>query len=211
MSETKKLFAEKVLAKRNYGKEIKYLIKWHGQPIDKATWKEEKYLKNISSLIEEFEKNSIYSGEFDGRQSDNDSSDSVKKQKKQAKIKRNNLTESYKKDSIIKKDRKKEKKPTYKEKSSEKDLSSPEHDIPHKECTEKYEYSPDLTMDIPEKVLTVKIYEKSLCCLVSWRLRPNGIVPEPSYVLSEFLKEKFPNPLIEFYESKIHFFNKKKN
>ena len=207
-TKSKGLFAEKILAKRDDGKEIKYLVKWNGLSIDKATWKEERYLENVRGLIEEFEKNSIYATNKQENQelcNTDDEKTSVKKEKKQAKIKSKHSESSVKmketQGSSGKKPKKINENGISKEEAQEKSKKE--------ELNQTIVYSPDLTLDVPDKVISAKIFEQSLCCLVTWKLRPNGIVPEPSYVLSEFLRDKFPYPLIEFYESKIQFYKKK--
>ena len=101
----------------------------------------------------------------------------------------------------------KNKKTEFEEKNTE-IIEKEEKNINVEKYEENFVYSPDLTIDIPENIYTVKIFEKNLCCLVNWKIRPNGIIPEQSYVLSNYLKEKHPLVLIEFYESKI---SRKKN
>ena len=63
--------------------------------------------------------------------------------------------------------------------------------------------------DIPLKIITANIVDNILCFLIEWQIRPDGIRPESSYVKNNFLKENYPKILIEFYESKIKFINKK--
>ena len=63
--------------------------------------------------------------------------------------------------------------------------------------------------DIPLRIITANIVDNILCFLVEWEIRPDGISPDSSYVKNNFLKDNYPKILIEFYESKIKFINKK--
>lgn len=62
---------------------------------------------------------------------------------------------------------------------------------------------------IPLKILSIKMYEKKLICLCEFAESSTGIVPDPSYVPNSILREKYPKILIDFYESKIKFVNRK--
>jgi len=62
---------------------------------------------------------------------------------------------------------------------------------------------------IPLKVLSIKRLENQLLCLCEFSESSTGIVPDPCYVLSAVLRERCPKLLIDFYESKIKFVNRK--
>jgi len=67
--------------------------------------------------------------------------------------------------------------------------------------------TPDLSIDMPERVITVKRINNLMCSLIEWKTRDDGYNPDPTYVKNEFLREKFPQILIKFYEEKIKFLN----
>ena len=59
-------------------------------------------------------------------------------------------------------------------------------------------------MDFPESILGLKTKKNNKRrYLVKWQVRENGIMPETCYVDADYLKENFPNLLINFLESKI--------
>ena len=64
---------------------------------------------------------------------------------------------------------------------------------------------------IPLKILSMKMFENKLLCLCEFSESSTGIVPDPCYVPSTFLREKNAKILIDFYESKIKFVNRKWN
>lgn len=62
---------------------------------------------------------------------------------------------------------------------------------------------------IPSKVLSIKMHDNHLLCRCEFAESSTGIVPDPCYVPSAILRQRFPKILIDFYESKIKFVNKK--
>ena len=48
---------ERIITRKNKGKNKKYLIKWEGYPIKDCTWEPLSHLNNIPSLVEDFENN----------------------------------------------------------------------------------------------------------------------------------------------------------
>lgn len=68
----------------------------------------------------------------------------------------------------------------------------------------------DLGMNIPEEIINVKKHsDDNILCLVKFKDRPDGITTDDAYVSSTILKEIYPKVLIDFYESKIKFVDKK--
>ena len=62
--------------------------------------------------------------------------------------------------------------------------------------------------DIPQKIINAKILNDldiNINCLVKWKPRQDGYVPEPDWISSKLLKSKYPLVLFEFYESRIKF------
>ena len=170
MSQKQVLFAEKVLAKRNAGQETKYLIKWRGLPIEKATWKEERYLQNINSLIEEFEQNSVQTQVQ--RIENPDLKKSLKKSKKIVipKVKEKEgkaiggedfekSKEKKNKDISIESFVEKIEKSDKIEKTDK--IDKIENKISENSSSFKSNFTPDLMIDAPEKVLAAKIFENS--------------------------------------------------
>lgn len=62
---------------------------------------------------------------------------------------------------------------------------------------------------IPLKVLSIRMLENKLLCLCEFSESSTGIVPDACYVPNSVLREKFPKILIDYYESKITFVNRK--
>jgi hypothetical protein len=46
---------ENILAKRKFGRQIKYLVQWKGYPIEASTWQSEADLANAADIVREFE------------------------------------------------------------------------------------------------------------------------------------------------------------
>jgi len=78
--------------------------------------------------------------------------------------------------------------------------------------TEKSDEIPilrDIEDNIPKKINSVKKFEGELFSLVEWEERSDGLTPDPAYIPSLLLRKLNPKLLIQFYESKIKFVNKK--
>src|ERR1700733_4160135 len=46
---------ESILNQRQRGRQLQYLVKWQGYPIEEATWEPEAHLTNATELIQEFQ------------------------------------------------------------------------------------------------------------------------------------------------------------
>lgn len=220
-------FIEKILFKHKFGSEIKYLIKWEGYSIDKSTWESESNLKHVQHLLDKFEQNKIPLKDFAQNNSftkvaivpSNPPNETRRHRKKKYKS-FNKLTEEVHKNKEIMKNAKKKKfeiksdnKKENKSETSKKISTESNKQINIKNILETEPsligtFAADLTIDVPAKVITMKLIEKSVCCLVEWEARSNGITPEPSFLPADFLKDNYPLPLIEFYESNIRFIEK---
>ena len=81
--------------------------------------------------------------------------------------------------------------------------------ISHKKCKKPFKHVKVKVfeannMDFPESILGLKTKNNNKRrYLVKWQVRENGIMPETCYVDADYLKENFPNLLINFLESKI--------
>jgi hypothetical protein len=62
---------------------------------------------------------------------------------------------------------------------------------------------------VPDRVTTVKLINEALHALVFWEPNSDGTEMDPCYVPSSVLADHYPKKLIEFYEGKIKFINKK--
>lgn len=65
-----------------------------------------------------------------------------------------------------------------------------------------------LEFDIPLKIVNAKILndnEVNINCLVKWKQRDDGTIPDPDWISSKILKVKCPMVLFDFYESRIKF------
>jgi hypothetical protein len=58
---------------------------------------------------------------------------------------------------------------------------------------------------VPRIVVTAKMINNNLYCLVKFRERTDGYIHPDAYVPSLILADKYPSILIDFYESKIKF------
>jgi hypothetical protein len=220
-------FIEKILFKHKFGSETKYLIKWEGYSIDKSTWESESNLKHVQHLLDKFEQSKVPLKDFAENNSiskvaivPSNPPNETRRHKKKKYKSFSKLTEEIHKNKEMMRSAKKKKfdvKTELKKENKLEILSKMSSD----QCTNMKKqiisetdssligsFSADLTIDIPSKVITMKLIEKSVCCLVEWEVRPNGITPDPSFLPADFLKDNYPLPLIEFYESNIRFIEK---
>ncbi len=69
-------------------------------------------------------------------------------------------------------------------------------------------------MDEPKRIVTAKILNqekagsnskviKEIQCLVEWQERPDGTQANPTYYNNLVLRNKCPNLLLDFYESRL--------
>lgn len=72
-----------------------------------------------------------------------------------------------------------------------------------------YQILRNISDNIPKKIRSVKKIDEELFSLVEWEERSDGLMNDPAYIPSLILREINPKLLIEFYESKIKFVNKK--
>lgn len=68
-----------------------------------------------------------------------------------------------------------------------------------------------LQESVPARIVSVKLRNDEICCFCEFEQESNGITKDPCYIPSKFLKEFFPQILIDYYESKIWFVNRKIN
>jgi len=61
--------------------------------------------------------------------------------------------------------------------------------------------------DVPKKLITARLMgpNNEVNCLVEWMPRENGIKPNDSFISNKILREKCPNLLLDFYESRLRF------
>jgi hypothetical protein len=61
--------------------------------------------------------------------------------------------------------------------------------------------------DVPKKLITARLMGpyNEVNCLVEWMPRENGIKPNDSFISNKILREKCPNLLLDFYESRLRF------
>jgi Chromo (CHRromatin Organisation MOdifier) domain len=80
---------------------------------------------------------------------------------------------------------------------------------PQEKNEDDYQILQDFEDNIPKKIKSVKKIEDQLYSLVEWEERSDGLTPNPAYIPCISLRKINPKLLIEFYESKIKFVNKK--
>lgn len=61
--------------------------------------------------------------------------------------------------------------------------------------------------DVPIRLITARLVgsNNDVNCLVEWVPRDNGIKPSDSFISNKILREKCPNILLDFYESRLRF------
>lgn len=60
--------------------------------------------------------------------------------------------------------------------------------------------------DIPKKVISIRINSNVIICKVEWKKRYDGSIPKKSEVTFKFLKNHYPEILIEYLESNLIIF-----
>lgn len=58
--------------------------------------------------------------------------------------------------------------------------------------------------DIPKKVIKIKKINNVKYCKIKWKKRRGNLLPTPSYIKYDLIKESYPFVLLEFIESHIH-------
>jgi hypothetical protein len=206
---------EKILDRQKFGKVIKYKIKWQGYPEKYSTWEPMDNLQEVVDMVEDFD------SQFQDR-------DAIKKSKP---IKNKNdvsvLTGRKRKPEEVKlsSDEEVDDAGFEMEKTSvrgKKNLAKSALAITNKipieadSSNSDYNNAPQgkFETDKPSKIITGKQHddnEYEIICLVEWKKRADGRIPKPTYYTNAELKERCPNLLIEFYESRLKFPpNKKK-
>jgi len=59
--------------------------------------------------------------------------------------------------------------------------------------------------DVPFKLVTAKLTDNVVTCLVEWMVRKDGTKPADSFISNKVLREKCPHLLLDFYESRLRF------
>ena len=67
--------------------------------------------------------------------------------------------------------------------------------------------------DRPKRLVTARLMSPNneVNCLVEWLQRENGIKPLESFISNKILREKCPQLLLDFYESRLKFPNNENN
>ncbi len=190
---------EKILDKKRFGRQIKYLVKWENYPIEQSSWEPLSNLELVKEKIDEFEK------ELKGRN---------KVQliclKKNKKYKEKKVQTSLKKRKYIRKI-KIANKPTDTRK-----IESISFEIPNSDNEDTVEDSfcnqidnipiGCLKKDTPVKILYAKPRsDGEILCLVEWKRNVKGFIPDPSYCTASELRVVYHDLVIDFYQSKINF------
>jgi len=61
--------------------------------------------------------------------------------------------------------------------------------------------------DVPKRLITAKMVgpNNEVNCKVEWLPRENGVKPADTFISNKLLREKCPNILLDFYESRLRF------
>lgn len=172
---------EDILDKRTNRKgKIEYLVKWENYPVAASTWEPLEHLTNSMDIIRDFE----------ARQAGKE------KTEKSLKPTEGNAAAAADKYSST---------PGNPNKPQNAESSSGSKT----EKSEEIQILRDIDDNIPKKINSVKKFEGELFSLVEWEERSDGLTPDPAYIPSMLLRKLNPKLLIQFYESKIKFVNKK--
>ena len=180
---------EEILDKREVNGKIKYKVKWKGFPIEDATWEPiEHFRGDYAVLIEEYEK----------------------KEKKP--IIKKELVQEEK--TFINKKRGKSilKKKVVQDEEEEKEPETPGR-VLRKRKTNNESIDGVLGKDNPIRIVSAKRHPslpKELICEIEWKTRPDGIKPNNSYLTNDILKNSNPMLLIDYYEDRLVFPERKR-
>lgn len=181
---------EKILGKKKFKNQVKYLIKWQEYPIEQSTWEPMENLQNIKNWVEEYE-------------------EQLKKKKA---IEKNcesfspSISEKKKERNMLKsKELSKRAKRSMNNEENIQNMRIINNDS-QLEIDIKVEHN--LEIDKPKCILSASCTNNQILFFVEWEIRSEGIQPEKSYVNHEFMKENYPRLLADFYEKRIKFINK---
>jgi len=180
-------YVEEVLDKRIFNGKTEYLIKWEGWSEQDSTWEPIDNLQNIKNLIDKFEKE--------------------RKEAKKRRLEQKLNKEADEKNAGSSSEQKTNKKPRLDDKIENRNSNS--NIIPEKEKSNAEALPTDFEFNEPEEVISVRKEGDQIRCFVRFKERSDGVIPENSYISSSVLKELYPKILINYYESKIKFIDRK--
>lgn len=187
---------EKILDKKIIKGEPKYLIKWIGWDEDDSTWEPLENLTNIIPMVNKFEKKIMEEG---GNENTLTKIKEIMKSKNNISLdKKRKESKSKSKSKSISRSRSRTRSPLKRVKSKkEMNLLKSERSPGNIEC------------DLPKKIISGKLIENNqeegseVICIIEWKPRINGIQPQDSAISNKVLREKYPQLLIDYYESKL--------
>jgi hypothetical protein len=209
---------ESILDKKKFGSKWKYKIKWVGYSEDECTWEPADNLTSVDDIMEEFEskwEQQAKNAKNPAKRTQNGArvglSDSTNNQAKPAKTrteKRPNETAPTSDPKLNKKRRIEDDVPGKIDTATMKQNNSPEDAIiiGDDENLVPKTYGSFEVNDYPKKLLTARLINSTeVHCLVEWQTRKGGSKPCDSFVHNLILREKCPNLLLDFYESRLKF------
>jgi len=176
---------EDILEKRvNRKGKVEYLVKWENYPHSQNTWEPLENLINSMDIVKDFEA--------------------------REEAKKESLTESQNNISREAPIHKSQKDFNYcTPVNPEKTINNESGGGMNQKKSDEVPILRDIEDNIPKKINSVKKFDGELYSLVEWEERSDGLTPDPAYIPSLLLRKLNPKLLIEFYESKIKFVNKK--
>ena len=166
-----------------------YKVRWHGFPDSQCTWEPVKHLTNVLEMVKEFDKIIAAKTGTATSTGDEDNSNQDKSSKNMSRTNSfKNCTSAPKR--VI---------------GGEKDSEASNACSVHVKEEVKIEEG-KLEKDVPEKIVAGKKVDKKIMCTLSWKARDDGIVPANSECCSNDLKDRYPNLLLDFYESRLNFY-----
>ena len=219
---------ESILERKGADKsnDLMYRIKWIGYPESKATWEPMKNLKNVKELISKFDnKNQNGKSEIEKNENKTKVKKRIRKiavkkinQEKVLKLNQNNYEEIILDSSVSDVIDSNEQSPNLKNKINKRGIlviSKPTNKVNSQQKDEEngnflqvteLVSGNNLNDDIPVKILSARIKNnKEISCLVKWKSRKDGVIPEPSFVSNVELKMDYISILTDFYETRLVF------
>ena len=195
---------EKILDRRTVKGKKEYLIKWKGYSERECTWEPTSHLKYIKHEVKNFEEQYNKNKNRKGCIKNNEEKNKIKTENEEKEINKDEIKDKEKIKEEIKKEKEEDKKSI--EKKKENKLIGKKRKNSEKELKEVILSKNESIFQIDhslEKILAIKLENKSLIAVVERRLKNGKINKE--IMTTEDLKKTNPWILIEYYEDKIRF------
>lgn len=186
---------ERIIDKKKAGKKVLYKVKWDGYSLEESTWEPIENLSGVQNLIEEFEKE--------------DTKRKLKKIKSSQIINKttyNKIVKEERVDSVGSKN--KTINSYFSAVNLDKTISNPTSSYNTMILDEDRNDPSELNIDVPNKILrltVISVSEKLFNCLVEFKPRENGFIPDPAWYCSDVIREKYPIIFLDYLLQYIEF------